>query len=254
MQTQTLHTLRPAIKAVNVMTAGVGAALALSISTSAVAGDINRVDRLNQGQFLALSRDLGSALAYRTVSPSISIGIAGFDIGAELSVIQLNRRETYANASSDSISSTLVLPKVHVHKGLPGDFDVGAYVAGASGTNVRVYGGHVGYSIVREGFFAPYIGARFMFTRETGIGQVDINSIGTELLASKKLAFVTPYVGASIFRTSSTPNVSGLRSESFTRPRAFAGINASLPFGSITVEADRLDGVTAVSTKYGIRF
>jgi hypothetical protein len=235
--------------------AAISVATGAALSCGASAADFNRVSALNQGQFLALSRDLGSAIAYRTVSPSISLGVAGFDIGAEISVIQLNRRETYANASSESISSTLVLPKVHVNKGLPGDFDIGGYVAGSTGTKVRVYGAHLGYSIVREGFFAPYIGARLMFSRETGIDQLDLNSVGTELLASKKLLFVTPYAGASVYRTSSTPSgINSLRGESFTKQRAFVGINASLPIGSVTVEADRLDGVNAVSTKIGIRF
>lgn len=94
-----------------------------------------------------------------------------------------------------------------------------------------------------------------MFSRETGLGQIDLNSVGTELLASKKLLFVTPYAGASVYRTSSTPSgINTLRGESFTKQRAFVGINASLPIGSVTVEADRLDGVNAVSTKIGIRF
>ncbi len=231
-------------------------ALLASISCAATAADFNRVQVLNQGQFLALSRDLGSAIAYRTVAPSVSVGVAGFQIGAELSVVNLVRRDVYAGASTDSLPSSLVLPKVHVNKGLPNDFDIGAYVSGSTGTKVRVYGGHLGYSIVREGFFAPYIGARVMASRETGVSQLDLNSIGTELLASKKLAFVTPYAGASVFRTSSSPSgIATLRGESFTKQRLFAGVNASIPvLGSVTVEADRLDGVTSVSTKFGFSF
>jgi hypothetical protein len=227
-----------------------------SVASMADAADFNRVQALNQGQFLALSRDLGSAIAYRTVAPSVSIGVAGFQIGAELTVVNLGRRDAYAGASTDALPSSIVLPKLHINKGLPNDFDVGAYVSGSSGTKVRVYGGHLGYSIVREGFFAPYIGARLMASRETGVSQIDLNSLGTELLASKKLAFVTPYAGASVFRTSSSPTgVATLRGESFTKQRLFAGVNASIPvLGSVTVETDRLDGVTSVSTKFGFSF
>ena len=94
-----------------------------------------------------------------------------------------------------------------------------------------------------------------MLSRETGIEKLDLNSAGVELLASKKLLIVTPYAGASIYRTSSTPQgIASLRGESFTKQRVFVGVSAGLPIGTLTVEADRLDNVTTFNTKIGLRF
>jgi hypothetical protein len=94
----------------------------LATAPSARAADFTDVGDLAQGEFRDLARDLGAAFSYKGVTPATPLGTLGFDIGIEVTQTQLEHSRLFALAGSDDHSSLLV-PKVHIHKGLPASFD-----------------------------------------------------------------------------------------------------------------------------------
>src|SRR5688572_8853604 len=103
-----------------------GLSLAAALPTAAMAADdINRIDSLNtQAEFRQLSEDLGSALSYKAIISAEPLGIAGFDISFEVTATKLENTAVW-NQVTGSNDSTIYLPKVHIHKGLPLGLDIG---------------------------------------------------------------------------------------------------------------------------------
>lgn len=75
--------------------------LLLAAVTPAIAADgIDQIDILTQAEFRDLSGDLGAATAHNAVVPTEGRGIAGFDIGFEVTATRLVYSNTWDRASS----------------------------------------------------------------------------------------------------------------------------------------------------------
>ncbi|MEQ1588817.1 MAG: hypothetical protein ABL902_00495, partial [Gallionella sp.] len=74
-----------------------------------------------QANFKIFSEDLGAALSYKAVTPPAPLGITGFDLGLEVTSTKMRNLDIATGGSN-----TLPVPKLHVYKGLPMNFDIGA--------------------------------------------------------------------------------------------------------------------------------
>src|SRR3569833_3411953 len=117
------------------------AVVALGMASTAAADDLDRLQNLAQSQFRALSEDLGAALSYKPVSPAEPLGLIGFDVGLEVTATDIQADQAWGQASSGGDVSTLVVPKLHVIKGLPLGFDVGAFYSAVPDSNINLWGG-----------------------------------------------------------------------------------------------------------------
>jgi len=222
-------------------------------ATGAQAGDLGNLASLSQDQFDKLSKDLGAATAYRGVSPGNALGITGFDVGVELTQSKIENSGILKQAGG-SDSSNLFIPKLHVHKGLPLGFDIGAFVGRVSGVDANLFGAEVRYQIVEDGLTTPSLALRVSGSKMTGISQTSLSTVAADLVLSKKLAFVTPYVGAGSVRSADKPKVGTLTESTNTQGRVFVGVNANFLLSNVAIEAERLGGVNSYSAKLGFRF
>ena len=126
-----------------------------------------------QHEFGRLARDLGAAFTYKGVTPATALGPLGLDIGIELTDTSVEHSSLFARAGAGS-QSRLVLPKLHLHKGLPLGFDVGAFVAGAQDVDATLYGAELRYALVDDGLAAPAVGLRLSGTRASGLGPLEV--------------------------------------------------------------------------------
>lgn len=217
--------------------------------------DVDRLQQLGQAQFRLLSEDLGGALSYRPQTSTEPLGVAGFDIGVGVTTVRIKNAAVIQQASSDTVDSTLPVPTLRVHKGLPLDFDVGVIYASIPDSNIRHYGGELRYAIVSGGVAMPAVGVRGSFTKLTGVDQLDLNTRGLDLSVSKGIAFVTPYAGIGKVWVESDPKgVPALRSEKLSLNKIFAGVGMKLLALNVNLEADRTGEVNAYSLKIGARF
>lgn len=216
--------------------------------------DIDSLSNLVQTEFKLLSEDLGSAISYRGVIPAEPLGITGFDLGLEVTATSIENTAAWDLASSGDAPSTLYLPKLHVHKGLPLNFDVGAFYTSVPSTNIRLWGAELRYAIMEGGVALPAVAVRGTYSSLDGIDELDMDTKGLELSISKGFAMLTPYAGIGTVRVTSTPHVVGLSEESFSHSKVFAGVNLNLGLLNMDLEGDKTGDNTSYTLKLGWRF
>lgn len=214
--------------------------------------DLDNVRSLTQNEFSQLARDFTAAASYKAVSPAEPLGVTGIDIGVEVTSTKMEHGDVWKKAGADS--STVYLPKVHVHKGLPFGFDIGASLSAVPGTDIKLAGAQLKYAIIEGGTATPAVAVRAAVTRLYGVDDLDLDTRSLELTVSKGFLNITPYGGVGKVWGSLTPNFSGLSKESPTVNKVFAGVNFNLGFGNFAAEVDRTGGNKSVSAKLGFRF
>jgi hypothetical protein len=229
--------------------------LLAAVTPATAADDINQIDILTQAEFRDLSGDLGAATSYKAVVPIEGLGIAGFDIGFEVTATRLAHSDTWDHASSGGAPRTVYLPKVHVHKGLPARFDIGAFYATAPDTNINLWGAELRYALIEGSVTTPAVGLRGTYSRLSGVDQLDLSTKGVELGISKGFAFVTPYAGIGRVWTESMPvGVTNVSTAKFADTKTYLGANLNFGVGDVAVETDKTGDTKSYSVKLGFRF
>jgi hypothetical protein len=221
-------------------------------ATSAHGADFS-VGALSQDDLRGLARDLGAAMSYKGVIPGTALGAVGFDIGVEATDTKLENPAAFARAGVGD-RSHLVIPKLHVYKGLPGGFDIGAFVGGSSAIGATLVGLDLRYAILDDTLTSPALAARLSGTRLTGTGDLKLATGAFDVMVSKRFTLLTPYVGAGVVRVQSQARGTALAEENFSRARAFGGLNINLVGANLAIEAEKMGDNTSLSAKVGIRF
>ena len=234
--------------------AAVGTALFFLLgSVNAQAGGLDNLRTLSQDQFTKLSKDLGAVAAYRGVTPGNSLGLTGFDVGVELTQSKIENSSLLKQAGGGD-TSNLFVPKLHIHKGLPAGFDIGAFISRISGVDASLLGAELRYQVIEDGLTTPSIALRLSGSKVTGVSQVNLSTAAVDAMVSKKLTFITPYAGVGSVRVTSAPKVGALRDVTSTELRVFVGVNANFLLTNFALEAEKLGGVNSISAKLGFRF
>ncbi len=228
-------------------------AVAMLFAANAVAGDLDQIGTLSQSQFLKLSTDLGAAAAYKGVTPATPLGLTGFDVGVEVTQTKIENTSEFRQAGVGDISN-LYVPKIHVAKGLPYGFDIGAFVSRVSGVNGSLIGAEARCAILDDGVATPAVGIRLSGSKLTGVSHVSLSTFAIDAMLSKKLTLVTPYIGVGTVRVKSNADVASLREEGFSKSRLFVGMNVNFLVTNFAVEAEKMGDNTSLSAKVGFRF
>ncbi len=211
------------------------------------------IGELTQSEFRGLSKDLGAAFSYKGVAPATALGPLGFDIGVEVTDTKMENSSLFARAGAGG-QSRLVIPKVHVHKGLIGGLDVGAFVATSTDIDARLFGADIRYTLVDDGLVAPAIALRASGTKATGLGALKVSTMGVDLIVSKRFTALTPYAGAGGVRVQSSADGTLLAEERINQGRVFGGLNFNLLTLNLAVEAEKMGDNVSLSAKLGWRF
>jgi hypothetical protein len=225
----------------------------LACAHAAHANDFPNVGTLAQDEFRRLSTDLGAAFSYKGVTPATPLGITGLDVGIEVTDTTMENSSLFARAGAGN-QSRLVIPKLHVHKGLIAGFDIGAFVAMAPDVDATLIGGELRYALLDDGLATPAIGLRLSGTKATGLGDLSFSTAAADVVVSKRFVAITPYVGGGTVRIQSSVNGATLAKERFNKSRAFAGVNVNLLAVNLAFEAEKMGDNTSLSAKVGWRF
>ncbi|MBR7799627.1 DUF6588 family protein [Undibacterium fentianense] len=227
--------------------------LMMGANSIAYAGtNFTQLKTLNQTEFNRLAKDLNSAASYKAVTPAAATGLTGFDIGAEVSFTQLANSSVWQKAGADV--STLILPKLHVHKGLPFNLDIGASLSSVPNSDMKLMGFEARYALLEGNLALPAVAVRGAYSKLSGVSQLAFDSTNIELLVSKGFVMFTPYAGIGRVWGSVTPNVNGLQKASPTSSKVFAGVNANFGLMNLATELDRTGDNQTVSIKLGFRW
>ncbi|HQS57339.1 MAG: hypothetical protein B7Y56_14685 [Gallionellales bacterium 35-53-114] len=233
--------------------------LIAGFSSTASAADISTMQNLAQSEFRLLSEDLGSALSYKPVSPTEPLGITGFDIGLEVTSTDISKSSAALATASGGSSpiTTLIIPKIHVAKGLPFGIDVAAFAASIPTTNIRLVGGELRVALLKGGVAYPAIALRGAMTKLSGVEQLALDTKSLDISISKGFLMFTPYAGVGQVWVTSTPQASAatvLTSESITQNKVFVGANLNFGLANFALEGDKTGGASSYSAKFGFRW
>ena len=219
---------------------------------------------LQQSQFRTLSKNIAASVHYKGVTPAEALGVLGFDVGVGLGATDIDDDLFDLASEGDFDINYLLLPRLHVHKGLPFGFDIGATLGVVPGTDIQVLGAELRYALIDGGVATPAVGLRASYSRIEGADELDLNNAALDISISKGFLILTPYAGAGIVRSNANPHVGAsndsaavsdgsLQDETFDQKKVFVGINLNFGF-NVTIEADRTGDYTTYSAKAGIRF
>lgn len=221
------------------------------------AANISTLNLLLQSEFKTLSEDLGSALSYKPVTPAEPLGVTGFDIGVVVSSTDMGKSSAaWSTATGDSISK-LVVPKLHIAKGLPFNLDVAAFYSKIPTTNISLFGAELRYAIWEGGIAMPALAVRGAYTKLSGVDQLALDTKSLDISISKGFAMFTPYAGVGNVWVNSKANVAGTDGaldESFTQSKVFAGGNLNFGLFNLALEGDKTGSAKSYSLKMGFRF
>ena len=163
--------------------------------------------------FRVFARQLGAALTSVNLAPSETLGHSGFAFSAELSVVDFGKQTVKLPTENRDFHGPMLIPSVHVRKGLPFSFELGA--RGAWIEKSRMGAGTLELKwAVNEGFtYLPDIAVRGNITKLLNSRDFDVTAGGVDLSVGKQFAIggmvtLTPYVGWNlVFVGASTGNV-----------------------------------------------
>jgi hypothetical protein len=223
----------------------------MGLSTQATAGDLTKLNAINQTEFLALSKDLAAATSTKAIEPAAPLGLTGFDVSASTTMTQTKAGAAWQTASGDSMSN-LIQTKLSVSKGLPGGWDVGGFVSKVPSTNVSVAGIQVKYALLEGNAITPAIALRGSHSRMGGVSGMELNNTGLDVLISKGFVGFTPYAGVGTVY--SNAKATGKSDESFTQSKSFVGVSWNVLLVNLSAEYDRTGKNASVGLKAGVRF
>ncbi len=231
--------------------------IVLTVPAMVLAADISTVNALTQSEFRSLSEDLGAALSYKPMIPSEPLGITGFDIGVAATGTRLKNSSLLSKASgNDSVSSTLYVPSLRAHKGLPFDIDIGVNYTTVPSSNLKLYGGELRWAVLAGSTVSPAVAIRAAISKLNGVDQLAFDTTSLDISVSKGVLNLTPYAGVGQVWVKSTPKGSAasfLSAEKFTQTKIYAGVNVNLGL-NLDFEVDSTGGITSFGVKAGVRF
>ena len=208
----------------------------------------------SQSNFSGLVRDIGAAANYKSLAPAEPLGLLGFDFSVEVSGTSVENKSALNTVTGGDAPSTIYVPKLHIHKGLPLGFDIGAFITTIPSSNIEVIGGQLSYAILEGSTIMPALSIRGTYSQLSGVDNFDLNTTGLELSISKGFAMFTPYAGVGTVRYSGETSVIGITEEKISETKYFLGLNFSLGLVSFAAETEQTGDNSTTSAKIGVRF
>jgi hypothetical protein len=226
------------------------------------ANDLDGLENLGAGEFRLLSEDAGAALSYKALIPAEPMGILGFDVGVEVTATKF-ANSTVMDKAMGGAPTYLPVAKVHVHKGLPFGFDVGAFLGKVAGNDVGLFGAELRYALIKGGTLTPAVAIRLTMSKMSDLEDMDLDTQGVELTVSKGFAVLTPYAGIGKVNVETTAKgtagaiiagLDGTASQDFDLDKIFAGFNVNLIAMNLAFEIDKTGDANTLGAKFGWRF
>ena len=227
--------------------------------TEARADDIEFQTGMTQSYFKDFSKELGAALSYKALSPAEPLGILGFDVGLEVTAIDIDQGADYWNKATKNadMPGMITLPKIYARKGLPFSIDVGVIYSKVPDSNISLLGAEVKYAILKGSVATPAVAIRGSYTQLMGVDQLDFKTYGADISISKGFLNITPFGGIGAVWISSEPKSLpagiSLNKENITAMKYFGGVRFTLLLLNMTAGVEYME-VPTYSLRAGIIF
>ncbi|MGV3623984.1 MAG: hypothetical protein ACO1OB_24410 [Archangium sp.] len=151
--------------------------------------------------FRSFTRRLAAAMTSVNLAPPETLGHSAFAIGVELSVVDFGTAiDTINLPTTQPVQGAVLMPSVHIRKGLPWSFEVGVRAAWLEKSRMGAGTLELKWAL-NEGFtYLPDIGVRGYVTKLLNTRDFDVTAGGLDVGIGKQFAIagmvtLTPYAG-----------------------------------------------------------
>ncbi len=232
----------------------------LGICIESFAADLVIPSTLGQDNLKKFTKELGGALAYRQYQPAKPLGLTGFDVGVQVHASPVKSKDVWDDIFSGTTDapSVLPVPMVYAKKGLPLNIDLGVRGVPIPGTDIKIMGANIKYSILEGTAVTPSVAVAVDYSQVSGSKDFDLNVMTVNASISKGFPIVTPYGGIAMdqanLKIKNDLLKAALKDEKATTSRMFAGVKISpLPLLALTVEAN-LGEITSYGAALSVGF
>ena len=191
---------------------------------------------LTQDQWKRYTMQLGEISSFKSMASAETIGKKHFSIAIDYSVTPVNQHDpawinTFVHPDEECpLGDKIILPMLRAKFGVSDKIEIGAKWATAPGANYGMIGGELKYAFLKETKKTPSAAVRASFTALTGVADYNISLGSIDLLVSKKVAGVSPYLGIkeSLLMGTETTSKVDLDKESLLAAQAFIGVSYSI--------------------------
>ncbi|RKH09984.1 hypothetical protein D7Y13_34335 [Corallococcus praedator] len=156
---------------------------------------------LASADFRAFARTFGAVINSANLMPPRTTGHSGYAFNAELSVVSLP--DSVFLPTEREQPGSVLLPSVHVRKGLPFSLELGGRVGWVEKSGMVTAMGELKWA-VNEGFtYLPDVGVRLHVTKLFGAHDLDLTTTGLDIGVGKQFPLggmitLTPYGGLDL--------------------------------------------------------
>jgi hypothetical protein len=191
---------------------------------------------LSQAQWRRFAKEAGAIVSFKSLASAKTLGKMNFNVAIDNGYSPIDQRDlawvnTFAHPDEDCpLGDAITFPAIRASMGVTDNMDVGGYWTTAPGANYGMVGGEFKYAFLQESKKYPAAAIRTSFSLLTGVPDFNMNIYSVDLMASKKIAMVTPYVGLKeslVIGTETTSKVD-LDRESLALTQGYVGIAYSI--------------------------
>lgn len=199
---------------------------------------------LTQEQWKRYTMQIGEISSFKSMASAETIGKKHFSIALEYSVTPINQHDlawinTFVHPDENCpLGDQIKLPMLRARFGVSDKIEIGAKWAAAPGANYGMIGGELKYAFLEETKKMPAAAVRASYTALTGVADYNISSGSIDLLVSKKVVGVSPYLGIkeSLIMGTETTSKVDLDKESLLVTQGFIGVAYSIWRINLAVE------------------
>ncbi|MBU8896014.1 hypothetical protein DRW03_05310 [Corallococcus sp. H22C18031201] len=157
--------------------------------------------------FRAFARTFAAVMTSTNLMPPQTTGHSGYALNMELSVVSLP--DTVRIPTEKAQPGTVLVPSLHVRKGLPFSLELGGRVGWVEKSRMVTATGEVKWAI-NEGFtYLPDVGVRGHVTKLFGAHDLDLTTLGVDIGIGKQfpiggMVTLTPYGGLDFVMVGAT--------------------------------------------------
>jgi hypothetical protein len=191
---------------------------------------------LSQAQWHKFTKQAGAILSFKSLAPAKTLGKMNFKIAIDYASTPVDQHDlawinTFTHPDENCpLGDVISVPTIRASMGILDNMDVGAYWTTAPGANYGGVGGEFKYAFLQESGNFPTAAVRASVSILTGVSDFNMNIYSVDLMASKKIAMLTPYVGfkENLFVGTETTSKVDLNKESLLITQGYAGVSYSI--------------------------
>jgi hypothetical protein len=216
---------------------------------------------LTQGQWRTFVQQVGAIATFKSLASAEPLGTLNFNVAIDNGRTPVDQHDlawinTFTHPNEDCpLGDVLAFPTLRARMGVTNSVDIGAYWITSPKANYGMAGGEVKYQVLRESKQCPAFAVRGTATFLTGVPDFDLNVYGVDLLASKRIAMFSPYLGirgSLAVGTEKTSKVSLTRENVFFA-QGYAGVSCDLWLFSLAAEYN-VSHVNTFAFAVGVNF